>query len=257
MIDHPVPLFEASGMHRQAAFLARVRQGLGKTTPLPSVLETLPEVDVVLPSTSVGVQMSDLVTRLETELTAVGGQVIRVSSPAAVTAYIKDFVAQRNLRHVVRWSSEFLDQLEIDAALLQHGVQVHATALQPDNSSGENRQTMRQLLAQAELGISGVTYAIAETGTLALAAHAGQMRGVSLLPPVHIAIAQGEQIVATLADCLARLQAAGDHLQHNLTSCISFITGPSRTGDIELNLTIGVHGPGELHLVILDHAASG
>ena len=78
------------------------------------------------------------------------------------------------------------------------------------------------------------------------------MRSLSLLPPVHIAVAQANHIVPTLADYLLLLQSAGADLQHHLTSCVSFITGPSRTGDIELTLTIGVHGPGELHVVILD-----
>jgi L-lactate dehydrogenase complex protein LldG len=245
-------MFEASGMNRQAAFLARVKQRLGKAEALPALPDALLELDVCPTTTTVGTPISGLVTRLEAELTAVGGQVVCVASPAAATAYIEALVEDRNLHHVVRWSSELLDQLEIDATLLQHGVKVQTAPSQPDSVSCENRQTMRHILAQADLGISGVTYAIAETGTLALAAHAGQMRGVSLLPPVHIAVARSEQIVATLADCLAQLQAAGDDLQHNLTSCISFITGPSRTGDIELNLTVGVHGPGELHLVILD-----
>jgi L-lactate dehydrogenase complex protein LldG len=93
---------------------------------------------------------------------------------------------------------------------------------------------------------------IAETGTLALSARPGQMRGVSLVPPVHVAVARAEQIVATLADYLLRLRAADADVQQSLSSCVSFITGPSRTGDIELTLTVGVHGPGELHLVILD-----
>jgi L-lactate dehydrogenase complex protein LldG len=114
------------------------------------------------------------------------------------------------------------------------------------------RQELRAQLAQADLGLSGVDYVIAETGTLVLSARPEQMRGVSLLPPVHFAVARTEQIVATLADFLLLLQAEATDLQQHLSSCISFITGPSRTGDIELTLTVGVHGPGELHLVLID-----
>jgi L-lactate dehydrogenase complex protein LldG len=108
------------------------------------------------------------------------------------------------------------------------------------------------MLARADLGLSGVDYVIAETGTLVLTAQAGQMRGVSLLPPVHVAVARTSQVIATLADYLLLVQKAGPDLQQALSSCVSFVTGPSRTGDIELKLTVGVHGPGELHLVLLD-----
>ena len=92
---------------------------------------------------------------------------------------------------------------------------------------------------------------IAQTGTLVVSARPGQMRGVSLLPLVHIAVARTEQIVEMMADYLLR-RAEGAELPQHLTMCVSFITGPRRTGDIELTLTVGVHGPGELHLVLLD-----
>jgi L-lactate dehydrogenase complex protein LldG len=180
-------------------------------------------------------------------------------------AYITHLAQQKDAHLVVRWQSNLLEAIEVDAALHQQGVTVHTTALPPDTGAGEasstaamaiRRQELRALLARADLGLSGVDYVIAETGTLVLMASAGQMRGVSLLPPVHVAVARTSQILATLADYLLLTQAAGGDLQQHLTSCVSFVTGPSRTGDIELKLTIGVHGPGELHLVLLD-ASSG
>lgn len=242
-------------MNGQQAFLSRVRQALrGEVQPLTDsdALQPPPVALDLQPQSTTNT--ADLIGRLQTELTAVGGQVIRVSSAAEATAYINVFTLARDIRNVIRWSSDLLTRLEVDAALEQNGIRVDVPSEPTTTVGPTDRQAMRQHVAQADLGISGITYAIAETGTLALAAHAGQMRGVSLLPPVHIAVAEADQIVATMADCLADIQAAGDDLQHNLTSCISFITGPSRTGDIELNLTVGVHGPGELHLVILDTA---
>jgi L-lactate dehydrogenase complex protein LldG len=101
-----------------------------------------------------------------------------------------------------------------------------------------------------------VDYVIAETGTLVLTAQAGQMRGVSLLPPVHVAVARTSQVIATLDDYLLLVQQEGADVQQALSSCVSFVTGPSRTGDIELKLTVGVHGPGDLHLVLLDEPTS-
>jgi L-lactate dehydrogenase complex protein LldG len=166
---------------------------------------------------------------------------------------------------VVRWQSDLLEAIEVDAALHRQGITVHTTALPPDTVAGEasstaamttRRQELRALLARADMGLSGVDYIIAETGTLVLMAGAGQMRGVSLLPPVHVAVARTSQVIATLADYLLLVQAAGVDLQQYLTSCVSLVTGPSRTGDIELKLTIGVHGPGELHLLLCDDSTT-
>ncbi|MDH3602778.1 MAG: lactate utilization protein [Candidatus Tectomicrobia bacterium] len=246
-------------MGSQEAFLARVRRALQSETGHTST--TAPE-PIIIPESEEALharlreQRPQLVVRLQEELRAVGGNVVHVQSVAEATQYVTQLAQDLDASLIVRWQSDVLDALEIDASLEQEGIDVHlAEAPQADEPGSEleaRRQEVRERLARADIGLSGVDYAIAETGTLALSALPGQMRGVSLLPPVHVAVASSEQIVATLADCLALFQAAGPSVQERLSSCVSFITGPSRTGDIELSLTVGVHGPGELHLVILD-----
>jgi len=96
-----------------------------------------------------------------------------------------------------------------------------------------------------DVGITNAQAAIAETGTLVLDSSCERNRLVSVVPPVHIAIVAASRIYATLADVLALLQSGKE-----VSPAITFITGPSRTADIELTLTIGVHGPKELHVII-------
>lgn len=96
-----------------------------------------------------------------------------------------------------------------------------------------------------EVGITRAQAAIAETGTLVLDSSCERNRLISVVPPVHIAIVAASRIYATLAEVLAMLQSGKE-----LSPAITFITGPSRTADIELTLTIGVHGPKELYVII-------
>ena len=95
-----------------------------------------------------------------------------------------------------------------------------------------------------DVGISTAQAAIAETGTLVLDSDCERHRLVSLVPPVHIAIVNASSIVETLSDALTRLQ------KKEISPAITFITGPSRTADIELTLAIGVHGPQELYVIV-------
>lgn len=97
-----------------------------------------------------------------------------------------------------------------------------------------------------DVGITAAQAAIAETGTLILQSDSERHRLISLLPPVHIAIIEANQLCRTLGEALAALHRDGKEL----SPAITFITGPSRTADIELTLAIGVHGPQKLFVII-------
>jgi L-lactate dehydrogenase complex protein LldG len=101
-----------------------------------------------------------------------------------------------------------------------------------------------------DVGISRVQGAIAETGTLVLDTQRERHRLVSLLPPVHIAIVDASQICLTLGETLSVLRSDTEEVSPTIT----FITGPSRTADIELTLAIGVHGPQELYVIVNQEA---
>ena len=99
--------------------------------------------------------------------------------------------------------------------------------------------------ASAEIGLTGADAAIAETGSLVLLSGAGKPRAASLLPPTHLAIVRRSDLCASMGEFFA---AHADAIAR--TACCTFVTGPSRTADIELTLTLGVHGPGVVIVVV-------
>lgn len=116
------------------------------------------------------------------------------------------------------------------------------------------RKKLRQDFINADIGISGANVAIADSGTLVIVENEGNGRLVTTLPPVHIAILGIEKIVPSLEDATAILQALPrSGTGQKITSYVSYITGPSRTADIELTMATGVHGPNEVHIVLLDN----
>lgn len=116
------------------------------------------------------------------------------------------------------------------------------------------RKEMRRHFTEAEIGISGANFAVAESGTLVIVSNEGNARLATSLPPVHIAIVTAEKFVETLEEATALVKTlvmASSGMK--LTSYVSFITGPSKTTDIEKELITGVHGPREVHIIILDN----
>lgn len=95
---------------------------------------------------------------------------------------------------------------------------------------------------EVKIGLTGALAAVANTGTLVLPSGAGKAQFVSLIPEVHLAIVRVDQIKENLAQVFS-MAAIGE------ASCVSLITGPSRTADIEMTLTIGVHGPRQVHVL--------
>jgi L-lactate dehydrogenase complex protein LldG len=108
-------------------------------------------------------------------------------------------------------------------------------------------------LDSVQAGVSWAAFAIAETGSLVEFATDDAARLVSALPRVHVSVFRAEDLLETLEDAAPRIRTFFTENKRNAN--ISFISGPSRTGDIEMRLTLGVHGPAETHAVIItsDH----
>jgi L-lactate utilization protein LutB len=215
------------------AFLQRVRQAVSQGQRA-GALAPLPERGTV------GYQGAgaDPVRRFCDELTAAGGHPHPVPDLQAARRWICDFVQTRDFRKALLGRGKWLDVLDVAGSLRGTSLAVDMVDTLPSESG-------RETFFAADLGISAVEYLIAETGTVVTATRPQDPRSISLLPPVHVAIAHREQLLPDLFD-LFRLFEPGA-----LPSCLSLITGPSKTGDIELKLVTGVHGPGELHVVLL------
>ncbi|KPJ64007.1 hypothetical protein AMK68_02575, partial [candidate division KD3-62 bacterium DG_56] len=116
------------------------------------------------------------------------------------------------------------------------------------------RAELRRCFVEAQMGITGANIAIAETGTLVLVTNEGNGRLASSLPPIHVAVVGIEKLVRSLDDAVPILKIlARNSTGQTLTSYTTFITGPSRTSDIEKTPVLGVHGPQQLHIVLLDN----
>ncbi len=114
--------------------------------------------------------------------------------------------------------------------------------------SGLTFDVTREAAAESRVGVSEMEWGLADTGTVVQDATDPALRLVSTLPEIHVALLPESRIVATLADVLPRLDPGR-------APYISFITGPSRTADIERVLTIGAHGPVRLVIVVYGGAA--
>jgi len=164
---------------------------------------------------AVGAAVPSPVERFIERAQAVGVEITRVPEPAALAERVLAAVTAAGVRTAAIWADQLLRP--VADALRRGGVEI------TDD------------LSRAEVGITTADFAVAETGTLVLGVGPGRARGVSLLPPLHVAVLPEDRIACTLFDLLPRLEG--------LPSALSFITGPSRTADIEHTPVRGAHGP--------------
>ena len=104
-------------------------------------------------------------------------------------------------------------------------------------------------LANCDVSITGCEYLVARTGSIVMSSAQTSGRTTSVYAPIHICIAYTNQLVYDLKDAL---QGAKEKYGTNLPSLITFATGPSRTADIEKTLVVGVHGPKEVYLFLVE-----
>jgi L-lactate utilization protein LutC len=168
-------------------------------------------------------------------LAKLGAPVDVVKDLSSAGERITEVLANHNASSVAL--SDATEVLAVAATLPQH------VELIPHDAA-------RESLLRSNAGLSTAQWAIAETGTLALESLYERHRLATLLPDLHIALVPASRLVATLGDAFQRLAQNGSPG----AATITFVTGPSRTADIELELVVGVHGPKALHVVILADA---
>ena len=194
----------------------------------------------------------ELMSRLQESAERAGWKVARVASAQEAAGYIESLAREKEARSVVRSMHPVLEGLSLEALLSEAGIEVGVMAIEGDlDEAGreEQRRLLRQRAIEADIGVTGVDYAVAETGTAVLLPRKGVSRLVSLLPPVHVAVVQRGEVLPSL-DELFTLQRR-EFLAGEMGSYMTLISGPSRSADIEYTLVTGVHGPGEVHMVLL------
>jgi L-lactate dehydrogenase complex protein LldG len=200
-----------------------VRRALGREAGA-----AVPERPPILPARTAGPVESE-VDRLLEEVRALAGVAARVP-PDDVESSLDALLEAEAIERATLWPTPGLGELRLAERLAARGVDVvPATAARDD-------------LARCDLGVTEVDFALPETGTIGLLSSPEKPREVSLLPRVHLAVMGPEALRPDLHQVFTE---AREH--HYLI----LVSGPSRTADIELTVTLGVHGPRALHLWVV------
>jgi L-lactate dehydrogenase complex protein LldG len=169
------------------------------------------------------------------EVEALAGGVIRVATADDAAQAAASLCAERGWARAFTWAWDEIGCPALADALAGEGVD----AVQ----GGDPRD-----LEPIPVGITGAEAGLADTGTLVLRAGPGRSPLASLLPPVHVALLDAARIAPDMATYLAGLGDAAAHVRE--VGALNFISGPSRTADIEQTTTLGVHGPRELIVIL-------
>ncbi|MBI1882221.1 MAG: lactate utilization protein [Chloroflexi bacterium] len=176
------------------------------------------------------------------ELRALAGHVHILEDTEAVVAVILEILQSHQTECIITWDETGLGLPWLPGALAEAGITRVDSYIAAD---AEGRKANLAALDGIVVGLTGAQGGLADMGSLALVSGPGRGRLASLLPPVHIAILPTQKLYPSLPAFLAAnptVAAEGSNLV--------FITGPSRTADIELTLSMGVHGPKEIHVII-------
>jgi L-lactate dehydrogenase complex protein LldG len=147
---------------------------------------------------------------------------------------------------VVAWQHPLIESLNLPDALAEQGVPVFFTDLQKTDE-----ESLRQGIIDSYIGITSADFCMADSATLVMRTRPGQARSVSLVPAIHIAVVELNRIIADLKELYALLKWDPQESKDGVTNCMTFISGPSKTADIEATMVDGAHGPREVHIIVI------
>lgn len=216
-------------MTAREEILQSVRAALGR---VPNALPPKPPaVRLPLPKVSRDSRIASFTERVE----ALAARVIHVDSTETACNFVESLISGKTA-------------IASDASYL---ARCGITALPGVRSEIADREQLRDLCAAADFGITSADYALADTGTLVLLSTRGEPRLISLLPPAHIAVLPADRLLTSLDELFSLLPNPA-----LTSSSMVLINGPSRTADIEQILVRGVHGPGQLFVILVSSSDS-
>lgn len=216
----------------ETVFLGRIRNALGGRRGRP---------ELPVASESIDARDGNLAARFATALEAVGGRFAKIESRTMLQQYVHELISSRGIRSAAISNASIVENLRI-ADWLEQEVE---TVVRPTENGSTSFREFARNVSQVDLGVTGCQVAVADTGTVILT-NAERNRLISLLPAIHVVVFTPSQLVGGMGEALRRARADID------LSIMTLITGPSRTGDIEMTLTAGVHGPREIHALLIE-----
>ena len=215
----------------------------------------------------------ELLPKFEAELTKVAGIAHRAANRQGLEEILRTILSHAKATSVVLSRNPLLAELNLEPLLRAWGQAISVWQTRGEHKNEERVRPYRtsgggdspragdaslrafvEASLAATVGITGVEFALAETGSLVVTSLTEGAQLASLAPPVHVALYRRSQLVASLDEVLERLPVASHPDLALPGRSVVFITGTSRTADIEQILIRGVHGPGELHAILVEEA---
>ena len=187
-------------------------------------------------------------------------KVIVLEDEQTTAAAIADLVKQKDpewgdRKSVAAWQHPLIERLNLADALADQKVPVVVTEItdaDSDEVSALNaRKRLRKQVIDSYIGITAVDYGMADTASLVIRTRPGQARSVSLVPSIHIGVIQLDQIIWDLKELYALISFDPEVRKEGMTNCMTLISGPSKTADVEATMVRGAHGPREVYVYVI------
>ena len=252
----------------QANFIKMIRSALGHA---PDRRRNAPELFAGRPNTENGQILDRIKNRTKGERQQLLDKLIEMAGPInlnvivlkdlpAATAAIADLIRDKDpewgtQKSVVAWKHPLIESLNLAEALADQNVPLYVTGIAGNETKEtggvKERDRLRQHVIDSYIGVTSADFCMAETATLVLRTYPGQARSVSLVPSIHVAVIHQDQIILDLKELYALIKNEAGGPGKALTNCMTFISGPSKTADVEATMVHGAHGPREVFIYVI------
>ncbi len=254
--------------HREALFFQTLRRALGHP---PEAARTAGDLFPAEPSAEDRRLLALVAGRTEKEREELVSRLFAAARPLHLEVRVLDdlaaareallrLVAEKSPewggeKQLVAWSHPLIAGMGLAEPLARRGIPLHLTRpLDPAldaSAADEERRRQRAQIAASFIGITAADFCLAETATVVLRNRPGEPRSVALLPSIHVALVPRGRILADMKELFALLRWQEPFRTEGLSNYLSFISGPSKTADIEATMVHGAHGPREMALFVV------